>query len=303
MNARPQFRTGVTVAALSLALVLGACRSGGSVPAPSATPGAGTAGASVAGGGKSNVVSTSPPRAVGQAQAGMIPVWLTSYAVLPWANRVDQAGRHTFTISNRGLKQHSFAIIQFDGDPRTLPTSANLITTAQLNIVAQTDVIEAGREFDVTVDLPAGRYVMTSLFAQDYVDGMAAAFSVGGSASGAPRPKQPAEGALGVYLLEYGAFASNGQVREGKTSITVQNLGVRAREFAVVRWRGAEDALPVRDGLILLDGLQEVYRFEALFAGEERQTQVDLRSGFSYVVVSLTKGEYEKGVHAQIKVN
>lgn len=303
MTARLRFRTGITVAALCLALVLGACRSGGSDPAPSATPSGGGVGVSAAGGGKSSVVSTSPPRAVGQAQAGTIPIWLTSYAVLPWASRVDQAGRHTFTISNRGLKQHSFAIIQFDGDPRTLPTSANLVATTQLTIVAQTEPIEAGREIDLTVELPAGRYVMTSLFAQDYVDGMAAAFSVGGSASSAPRPKQPAEGDLGVYLTEYGAFASNGQIRSGKTNITVQNLGARAREFAVVRWRGAEDALPVRDGLILLDGLQEVYRFEALFAAEERQVQVDLRSGFSYVVVSLAKGEYEKGVHAQIKVN
>jgi len=303
MAARLRFRTGVAVAALCLALVLGACRSGDSGPAPSVSPGVGTARASAAGGGTSGVVSTSPPRIIGQAQVGMIPVWLTSYAVLPWVDRVDQAGRHTFTVSNRGVKQHSFAIIQFDGDPRTLPTSANLLATPQLKIVAQTDVIDAGRELDLTVDLPAGRYVMTSLFAQDYVDGMAAAFSVGGSASGAPRPKQPAEGALGAYLLEYGAFASNGQVRAGKTDITVQNLGARAREFAVVRWRGAEDALPVHDGLILLDGLQEVYRSEALFAGEERQVQVELRSGFSYVVVSLAKGEYEKGIHTQIKVD
>lgn len=233
----------------------------------------------------------------------MIPVWLTSYAVLPWASQVDQAGRHTFTVSNRSLKQHAFAVIQFDGDPRSLPTSANLVATTQLKIVAQTEPIEAGREIDLTVELPAGRYVLTSLFAQDYIDGMAASFSVGVSASGAAQPKQPVEGALGAYLLEYGAFVSNGQARGGKTSITVQNLGARAREFAVIRWRGAEDALPVHDGQILLDGLQEVYRSEALFAGEERELQVDLRSGFSYVVVSLVKGEYEKGVHAQIKVN
>lgn len=85
---------------------------------------------------------------------------------------------------------------------------------------------------------------------------MAAAFSVGGSASGVVRPKQPPEGALGIYLMEYGAFASNGQVRGGKTDVTVQNLGTRAREFALVRWRGTADALPTQDGAILLDGFR-----------------------------------------------
>ncbi|MBM4411820.1 MAG: hypothetical protein FJ037_11025, partial [Chloroflexi bacterium] len=204
MTARPRVRTGMTLAALCLALVLGACQSGNSEKTPSASSGVTGAAGSKVGGGGTSTASTSPPRAIGQAQAGMIPVWLTSYAVHPWASRVDQAGRHTFTVSNRSLKQHSFAIIQFDGDPRTLPTSANLLATTQLKIVAQTEPIEAGREVDLSVELPAGRYVLTSLFAQDYIDGMAAAFSVGVSASGAAQPKQPIEGALGAYLLEYG---------------------------------------------------------------------------------------------------
>ena len=295
MVTRLLFRTSMTVGALCLALALGACRSG---DAPS---GAGNAAGTA--GGKAAAVSTAQTRAIGQAQNGTIPVWLTSFAVLPWADHVDRAGRHTFTVSNRSPQRHSFAVIQFDGDPRSLPLSSNLIVRAQVKIVAQTDLIDPGGEADLMVDLPAGRYVLTSLFAQDYADGMAAAFSVGGGASGAVHPKQPPEGALGIYLLEYGAFASNGQVRGGKTSITVQNLGTRAREFALVRWRGTADALPMQDGTLLLDGLQEVYRFEALFAGEERQVEVDLKGGFSYVVVSLAKGEYEKGIHTQVKVN
>lgn len=302
MATRPPLRTSVVAAALGLALVLGACR-------PDDAPGAAPAPATRAAGGASGVAGKAPAagtvqtRAIGQAQAGTIPVWLTSFAVLPWADHVNQAGRHTFTVSNRSSRKHSFAVIQFDGDPRSLPRSVNLIATAQVKIVAQTDVIDPGREVDLTAELPAGRYVLTSLFAQDYAGGMAAAFSVGGPAPGAPRPKQPSEGALGIYLLEYGAFVSNGQVRGGNTRITVQNLGTRAREFALVRWRGAEDALPARDGTLLLDGLHEVHRFEAIFAGEERQVEVDLKGGFSYVVVSLAKGEYEKGVHVQVKVN
>lgn len=298
MAIRPLHRTSVIAAALGLALVLGAC---GSNAVPSAAPGA-TGGAGAAGT-RTAAVSTTQPRAIGQAQNGTLPVWLTSFAVLPWADHAGQAGRQTFTVSNRSLRKHSFAVIQFDGDPRSLPRSTNLIATNQVKVVAQTDVIDPGREVDLAVDLPAGRYVLTSLFAQDYADGMAAAFSVGGPAPAAPRPRQPAEGALGLYLLEYGAFASNGQVRGGNTSVTVQNLGTRAREFALVRWRGAEDALPTHDGAVLLDGLQEVHRFEALSPGGERQVEVDLKGGFSYVVVSLTKGEYEQGIHAQFKVN
>ena len=104
-------------------------------------------------------------------------------------------------------------------------------------------------------------------------------------------------------MLEYGAFASNGQVRGGKTTATVQHIGARAHEFARVRWRGTADALPMRDGALLLDGLHEVYRFEALFAGEERQVEGDLKGGFSYVVVSLAKGGDEKGIHTQVQVN
>lgn len=30
---------------------------------------------------------------------------------------------------------------------------------------------------------------------------------------------------------------------------------------------------------------------------------VDLKGGFSYVVVSLSTGEYAKGIHTQVKVN
>ncbi len=298
MSTRPLLRTSVIVVA-GLALVLGACRSSNkpeSVAVATGTvraPGADTPAAAVA---------TAQARAIGQPQNGTLPVWLTSFAVLPWVNHIDQAGRYTFTVSNRSASKHSFAIIQFDGDPRSLPRSANLIATTQVKVIAQTDVIEAGREIDLTVELPVGRYVLTSLFAQDYTDGMAAAFSVGQS-NGAPIPKQPAEGALGVYLLEYGAFVSNGQVRSGKTTLNVQNLGSKARDFAIVRWRGTEDALPVDHGTILLDGLQEVHRFDTLSAGEERQVEVNLSGGFSYVIVSLVKDEYDRGVHAQIKVN
>lgn len=285
---------------LGLMLALGACQTGDAPP----VPGGGTGGAAGAPSGtRAAAASTARARAIGQPQSGTLPVWLTSFAVLPWTDHVDQAGRHTFTVSNRSLQKHSFAVIQFEGDPRSLPRSSNLIATAQVRVVAQTDVIDAGREVDLVVDLPAGRYVMTSLFAQDYTDGMAARFTVGGAAPGTARPKQPPEGVLGVYLLEYGALASNGQVRGGTIDIRVQNLGSLAREFAVIRWRGAEDALPTRDGAILLDGLQEVHRFDALQPGEERQVEVDLQSGYSYVVVSLSEGEYEKGIHTQVKVN
>ncbi len=243
-----------------------------------------------------------PPRAVGQAQAGTLPVWLTAYAVLPWVDYVEP-GRHTFTVSNRGAQRHTFAVIKFDGDARSLPRSANLIAISQLTVVVRTDVIEPGREVDVTVDLQPGRYVLTSTFAQDYVDGMAAGFTVGGGASGNPLPRIPTDGALGIYLADYGAFASNGQVRSGKTRIHVQNLGRGGRDFAVIRWRGAPDALPTLNGRILLDGLQEVYRFDRLLAGEAREVEVDLRDGFSYVFVSLVDGEYDRGVHTQVRVN
>lgn len=248
--------------------------------------------------------TASPPRAIGQPlPAGAIPVWLTSFAVLPWSDRVEQAGRHTFTVSNRGAQKHSFAIVQFEGDPRALPLSSSLIDTARVTVVAQVDAIDPGRELDVTVDLPVGRYILTSLTGRDYADGMAAGFRVGGAPTGSVRPKPPTEGALGAYLTEYGAFVSNSQVRGGPTTITVQNLGTRTREFALIRWRGAEDALPTHDGLILLDGLQEVLRFESIGPGGERPISAELKGGFSYVLVSLTKGEYEQGIHAQVRVN
>lgn len=289
------------VMALGLTILLGACQGGDDPAAPGGGTSSATAGASS--GTRAAVVSTAPTRAIGQPQSGTLPVWLTSFAVLPWTDHVEQAGRHTFTVSNRSQQKHSFAVIRFDGDPRSLPLSAHLIATAQVQVVAQTEVIDPGREVDLALDLPAGRYVLTSLFAQDYAAGMAARFTVGGLAAGNARPKQPPEGVLGVYLLEYGAFASNGQVRGGKTAVRIQNLGTRAREFAVIRWRGAEDALPTRDGAILLDGLQEAHRFEPLQAGEERQVAVDLQGGYSYVFVSLAEGEYEKGIHTQVKVN
>jgi uncharacterized cupredoxin-like copper-binding protein len=287
--------------AVGLALVLGAC-GGGEDEITVATPAPGTTATVVAAGAKGAAVATAQTRAIGSPQAGTIPIWLTGYAILPWVDQVPQAGRHTFTVSNRGEQQHSLAIIQFDGDIRALPRSANLIATTQVKIVAQTEPLEPGREVDISMNLEPGRYVFASLVAQDYTDGMAAAFSVGGSSSG-PRPKQPADGVLGVYVTEFGGFSSNPIVRSGKTTITVQNLGARARDVAIARWRGTADALPTKDGLVLLDGLQEVHRMDILLSGEEGTIEVDLRGGFSYVVFSLVKGEYEKGIHTQFRVN
>lgn len=286
---------GVTIAGAAL---LGGCRSGGDAKA---TTGAAATPARAAASGGASVSQARPIG--GPAQPGAVQVWLTAYAVMPWTDHVAQGGRHTFTVSNRGPRKHSFAVIQFDGDPRALPTSSNLVATGQVKVMGQTEVIDPGREVDVQVDLPPGRYVLTSLFAQDYVDGMAAAFVVGGTSPGPAAPRVPGEDALGVYLLEYGAFTSAAVVKEGSTTITVQNLGSRAREFAVIRWRGGEDALPVLQGTLLLDGLQEVYRFDILLAGESREVEVNLRRGFAYVVTSLAKGEYEKGIHTQVRVN
>lgn len=252
---------------------------------------------------KASAVVTAQTRAIGGAQSGTVPVWLTSYAVLAWSDHIDQPGRVAFTISNRSLQRHRFAIIRFDGEPRSLPRSSNLIATTQVKIVGQTDALDPGREVDLSVNLEEGRYVLTSLFAQDYADGMAAAFTVGGARPNAPQPKLPADGALGIYVTEFGAFASNSLVQSGKTSITVQNLGTKARDVAIVRWRGTDDSLPTKDGLVLLDGLQEVHPVGSLLAGAQAQIEIDLRSGFSYVVVSLVKGEYDQGVRTQFKAN
>ena len=139
MATRPFLRTSVAVAALGLALVISACRSGDAPSVPGAT------GTAAAAGTRATAVGTAQTRTIGQAQAGTLPVWLTSFAVLPWVDHVDQAGRHTFTVSNRSPQKHSFAVVQFDGDPRSLPRSANLIATAQVKVVAQTDVIDPGR--------------------------------------------------------------------------------------------------------------------------------------------------------------
>jgi hypothetical protein len=282
----------------ALGLLLAACQSGGGAKATTG------AAATPAKAGPSGGASVSDSRSIGgPPQPGSIQVWLTAYAVMPWTNHVNQGGRHTFTISNRGAEKHSFAVIQFDGDPRALPTSSRHVATGQVKVLGQTEVIDPGREVDVQVDLPPGRYVLTSLFAQDYMDGMAAAFVVGGTPPGTAVPQAPDGDALGVYLLEYGAFASTPLVKAGNTTITVQNLGSRAREFAVVRWRGGEGTLPAQKGLLLLDGLQEVYRFDTLLSGESREVEVELRRGFAYVVASLASGEYEKGIHTQVRVN
>ena len=284
-----------------LALILGACGVGDE-EIKVATPAPGTTATVVAANSKAAPAATAQTRTIGAPQNGTIPVWLATYAILPWVDQVAQAGRQTFTVSNRGDQPHSLAIIRFDGDHRSLPRSANLIATTQLKIVAQTEPLLPGREVDVSVNLEPGKYVLASLVAQDYTDGMAAAFSVGGSSSAA-RPTQPPEGVLGVYVTEFGGFSSNPIVRSGKTTIRVQNVGTKARDIAIARWRGTADALPTKDGLVLLDGLQEVHQMRTLLSGEDAQIEVDLRGGFSYVVFSLVKGEYEKGIHTQFRVN
>ena len=138
MNTLPQLRV-LTVASLAT-LAIAACSTG------TASPTAGTATPSAAGGGGTTV-----------------QVDLQEWSVLP-GSASAAAGSVTFQVTNKGPEDvHEFVILRTDLDPGALPTDATGAVSEEgggIEVVDEIEDIAVGATAELTVPLASGKYVL-----------------------------------------------------------------------------------------------------------------------------------------------
>jgi uncharacterized cupredoxin-like copper-binding protein len=114
-----------------------------------------------------------PPGGGGQAVA----VGLSEYEVEPDPASVT-AGAVTFSVSNDGGTQHNLRVILTDLAPDDLPRDGTSVAEEELDVVAQSDNLNAEESEDVSATLEAGTYVLICNVPTHYQLGMYTTFTV-----------------------------------------------------------------------------------------------------------------------------
>lgn len=143
---------------LETAVLLAACGSSATTPAPNATTGPGNAG----------------PGAITATESDF-KIELSTATAAP--------GPVTFHVTNSGAQTHEFVIIKTDTAQDALPTddSGNEVDedAAGLTVVDEVEDLAPGASEDLTATLDAGSYVLICNVAGHYQLGMHTAFTVG----------------------------------------------------------------------------------------------------------------------------
>jgi uncharacterized cupredoxin-like copper-binding protein len=111
--------------------------------------------------------------------AKKIDVSLTSYAIAPSVDSVN-AGDVTFSVTNNATDQdHEFVIVSTDLAANALPLDANgEVDEDQITVVDEVEGLTPGSSQDLSVNLPAGHYVLMCNLPGHYAQGMYLDFTV-----------------------------------------------------------------------------------------------------------------------------
>jgi uncharacterized cupredoxin-like copper-binding protein len=88
------------------------------------------------------------------------------------------SGDITFGIQNDGPSAHEFVILRSDEEPGELPVDNGLIPEDQVDLVDEAEDIAPGTNTTLSVNLPAGSYVLVCNLSSHYEAGMYAGFAV-----------------------------------------------------------------------------------------------------------------------------
>ena len=148
---------------------------GSALPADSCQPSASASGAPVSPGGSMPAVagSSAGPAPVGSptTAAPCVAAQLLEMAI-PLAVTEVAAGSVTFDVANVGTVEHEFAIIPTDLPADGLPVKDGVVDETQVAVVARTGLIAPGASETLSVDLPAGHYVIICNVPGHYLAGM-----------------------------------------------------------------------------------------------------------------------------------
>jgi uncharacterized cupredoxin-like copper-binding protein len=111
--------------------------------------------------------------------ANKIDVSLTSYAITP-STDTAKAGDITFSVTNNATDMaHEFVIVSTDLAANALPLDANGdVDEDKIDIVDEILDLQPGDSQDLTVNLPAGHYVLLCNLPGHYAQGMYLDFTV-----------------------------------------------------------------------------------------------------------------------------
>jgi uncharacterized cupredoxin-like copper-binding protein len=106
-----------------------------------------------------------------------ITTTLADFSIKP-AEKEATAGPVTFDLENDGPSDHTFFVLHTDLADDALPVKDHLVQLEGLDVVGQVDRVPFDAKPSLTVDLPAGAYVLLCNYPGHYESGMFAAFTV-----------------------------------------------------------------------------------------------------------------------------
>ena len=166
MSRRMQLTT--VVAAVSLVALLSACSSSSSSSTSSAAA--------------TTPAATSTSTSSSMAEGTAVTVLVGETDVQNMYMTVDPtsvaAGTVTFTVTNEGVKKHEFVVLQTDANPDKLTVEGDEVVEDDYDSPGEIGDLPAGATDTLTLDLPAGKYVLICNLKGHYRMGMYTPFTV-----------------------------------------------------------------------------------------------------------------------------
>jgi len=155
------------VAAVSLVALLSACSSSSSSSTTSSTA---ATSASTSTSSSSAATGTDVTVTVGETDVQHMYMKVDPTSVA--------AGTVTFTVTNEGVKKHEFVVLQTDANPDKLTVEGDEVVEDDYDSPGEIGDLPAGATDTLTLDLPAGNYVLICNLKGHYRMGMYAPFTV-----------------------------------------------------------------------------------------------------------------------------
>jgi uncharacterized cupredoxin-like copper-binding protein len=134
---------------------------------------------------------------------------------------------------------------------------------------------------------------------------MAACSSASSSASSAAASVSQSVAAsgstVGATEKDFAIGLDTTSVSSGSVTFNITNAGPSTHEFVVFQTDAAPDALPVKDGEVQEDKLDNIGEQEDIESGATTALTLQLDAG-SYVVICNLPGHYEQGMYAGLTV-
>jgi uncharacterized cupredoxin-like copper-binding protein len=122
-----------------------------------------------------------------------------------------------------------------------------------------------------------------------------------GGANGEAAPSPSDDTGIATTLADFSIKPAEKETTAGSVTFDLQNDGPSDHTFFVVRTDLADDALPVKDHLVELDGLDVVGQVDDVPFDATPSLTVSLTPG-AYVFLCNYPGHYESGMYAAFTV-